>query len=403
MVTIPVEVEHLIAYESTPLVRRLSQDPRMVHAPNLDVVWKKGTWWVPPFNPSGHTYLLAKNLESSLRLCPWVVKCDFKAFYPSMPPRIWICQLVAATGWATESVLRCIHRLRVIAAEISMGAVGLPVGANLSVAVGNAVLFPLDDVLVGFRHVLAYLRWTDDIGIGVPDKTAGFAVLNAVNDYSKKRGLSLHDKKTGIVPGRDFRMLGDASSVDVTAELHAPAEWDGPAFLSRAAVRAVGVELRCQDSDRALDDFARRAPRMLVDVRAIERGLRSAGNPIPAEVATATVLSLADNLDKIHSVGTAGSLLLRMTEKGRGVEDSPHLRSALSRLVRNPHFNEHGRASAAWMLAKTTETCDHRLIADAEHFTPPAARAVYGASLMAGGSPGKVLWRAMALTPTHLG
>lgn len=261
------------------------------------------------------------------------------------------------------------------------------------------MLFPLDDLLKASDFVIAYLRWSDDLGIGVRNKAAVYEALHLVEAYSRPRGLHLHRGKTDIFDGVAFRMLGDASGVDLEAEGDTAYEWDGPAFLSRAGVRAAAQEVRNDSSDLAVYDFARRAPRMLTDPRAIERTLRGVDDPIPSELASAVVGSYAAHFEKIQSVGTAGDLLLRMTAKGKGVESSPELRRGLQRLTGASTFNQHGRASAAWMSAETFETVDKTLLSDAERFAVPTARAVYGAGLRASAVPEKGLWKAMSLSP----
>lgn len=61
----------------------------------------------------------------------------------------------------------------------------------------HVMLFEVDDVLNKLSHG-NFVRWMDDINIGVDSKDEAFAILGNVNDILKSRGLALNLSKTDI-------------------------------------------------------------------------------------------------------------------------------------------------------------------------------------------------------------
>lgn len=87
------------------------------------------------------------------------------------------------------------------------GGVGVPLGNQLSQLDALLALSPLDHLIKEKLHIKGYGRYMDDFYLIHEDKEYLKECLGFIKDYVEKRGMSLNEKKTKIVPltqGADF-------------------------------------------------------------------------------------------------------------------------------------------------------------------------------------------------------
>jgi Reverse transcriptase (RNA-dependent DNA polymerase) len=162
-----------------------------------------GEWRREALGPSlGRARLAAGRLVAGSSV---VVRTDVRDFYPSIDP---------------STLYRCLRRVGLPAEDAntasamlegwgSDGYPGLPVGPPASAVLSNAVLVPVDDAL-GDEP---WLRWCDDLLIGVPGVADADRVLDRLDVELAGLGLDRSGPKTHILEGTAVRWPGPTSSV----------------------------------------------------------------------------------------------------------------------------------------------------------------------------------------------
>lgn len=97
----------------------------------------------------------------------------------------------------------------------------------------HVMLFEIDEVLNTRAHG-NFVRWMDDINIGVNSKEEAFAILGSVNDVLKSRGLALNISKTTIFTAAEAKnhfMVDENKYLDKVDK----ANWSDPGFAKTKA------------------------------------------------------------------------------------------------------------------------------------------------------------------------
>lgn len=385
---VPLEPEHLMIAESVSLVRAVADHPRRDVAFANNVGWEHGLWFRPPFTHKQRKTQRGK-IKSATRLLAtqtdWAAQGDIKQFYPSMLPRHWVTQLATATGMNSVDVVRCLQRLRDLAVEVSptLGRVGLPVGPELSDVVGNAILHPMDDVLVSRLGSAGYVRFVDDFAFATDSWSTGFADLaRAEAEFLSPIGLQLGWAKCKVVPALGLKLVGDASIFGDDPDISEVPGVGENFFIPRA--RARGIINACGEAgDQGAIRLAGLTPRLLAATHDVGKALITFGRPLPGEITEQLTTSLVGKRTRTSRVGDVGNMLLHLTEKSR-IELTAKARADLVTIATSPATNHHTVAAAAWVLADQAGTFDARILARIDNLVTPAARAVAGAAVHAG-------------------
>ena len=119
---------------------------------------------------------------------------DVRECYRSIEPDVVASSLrVLGCDEASEgAVARFLHALS------DRGLEGLPVGPDPSAVLANAVLAEIDRALE--RLGVPYLRWVDDLVVGVEGSRGATTVLEVAREALGRVGLHLNDAKTRLVP-----------------------------------------------------------------------------------------------------------------------------------------------------------------------------------------------------------
>jgi Reverse transcriptase (RNA-dependent DNA polymerase) len=160
-------------------------------------------WRTEALRPAlGRARLGAERLVAGSSL---VVRTDVREFYPSIDP---------------SSLYRCLRRVGLPAEDAntastmlegwgSEGYPGLPVGPPASAVLSNALLAPVDEALGDGP----WLRWCDDLLIGVRSVADADLVLERLDIELARLGLDRSGPKTYVLEGTTVRWPGAGSSM----------------------------------------------------------------------------------------------------------------------------------------------------------------------------------------------
>jgi len=162
-----------------------------------------GEWRAQPLGPALDR--ARRGAERLMAGSSVLVRTDVRDFYPSIDP---------------SSLYRCLRRVGLSAEDASTasamlegwgsgGYAGLPVGPAASAVLSNAVLVPLDEALGDGP----WLRWCDDLLIGVLTVADADRVLDRLDVELAGLGLERSGPKTHILEGTAVRWPGARGSV----------------------------------------------------------------------------------------------------------------------------------------------------------------------------------------------
>jgi len=134
-----------------------------------------------------------RRLARLARRTPCLLFADVRECYRSIAPDVVGVSLRAlgCDGASVDAVAAFLGTLR------ELGVEGLPVGPDPSAVLANAVLAEADRALerIGAR----YLRWVDDLVVGVDGSRGAATVLEVAGEALDRVGLRLNDAKTRLV------------------------------------------------------------------------------------------------------------------------------------------------------------------------------------------------------------
>jgi hypothetical protein len=161
--------------------------------------------------------------------CPYLVVTDVTDFFDNIGLRE-LRHIVSARIKVDEVVLdllfNIIEQLSWVPDYLPASLKGLPT-INLEAfrLLAHVMLFEIDEVLDKNANG-NFVRWMDDINIGVSSKDQAFAILRDTNDVLKSRGLALNLSKTSIYTAAEAKKhfmvdenmyLDDVQKADPTA------------------------------------------------------------------------------------------------------------------------------------------------------------------------------------------
>jgi len=133
--------------------------------------------------------------------CDYLVVTDISDFFDNIGLRE-LRHIVSSNIQVDEVVLdllfNIIEQLSWLPDYLPASLKGLPtINIEAFRLLPHIMLFEIDEVLDKYAHG-NFVRWMDDINIGVNSKDEAFAILGNVNDVLKSRGLALNLSKTEI-------------------------------------------------------------------------------------------------------------------------------------------------------------------------------------------------------------
>lgn len=134
-----------------------------------------------------------RRLARLARRTPCVLFADVRECYRSIEPDVVASKLRAldCDGASADGIVAFLHGLQ------DRGLEGLPVGPTPSAVLANAVLAEVDRALE--RLGIHYLRWVDDLVIGVDGCSMATTVLEVTREALARLGLHLNEAKTRLV------------------------------------------------------------------------------------------------------------------------------------------------------------------------------------------------------------
>lgn len=153
------------------------------------VLIEGGRWRLLPFRPA---FSRARRAAERLRRgSSALLRTDVASFYPSVLPGVLSSALIR-TGTDRSDADRA---AALVERWGSDGRPGLPIGPPASAVLANAVLRDLDGNLAG----LPFLRWVDDVLIGLRFPRAGALVVERIDESLDRLGLKRNEAKTAIL------------------------------------------------------------------------------------------------------------------------------------------------------------------------------------------------------------
>jgi len=133
--------------------------------------------------------------------CPYLVVTDVTNFFDNIGLRE-LRHIVSACVEVDEVILdllfNVIEQLAWAPDYLPSSLKGLPtINTEAFRLLPHIMLFEVDEVLDNYSHG-NFVRWMDDINIGVKSKEEAYTLLGNVNDVLKSRGLALNLSKTEI-------------------------------------------------------------------------------------------------------------------------------------------------------------------------------------------------------------
>lgn len=133
--------------------------------------------------------------------CPYLVVTDVTDFFDNIGLRE-LRHIISSRVKVEEVVLdllfNIIEQLAWTPDYLPTSMRGLPtINIEAFRLLPHMMLFEIDEILNKYAHG-NFVRWMDDINIGVNSKDEAFAILGNVNDVLKSRGLALNLSKTDI-------------------------------------------------------------------------------------------------------------------------------------------------------------------------------------------------------------
>ncbi|MCC6616592.1 MAG: TIR domain-containing protein [Anaerolineae bacterium] len=132
----------------------------------------------------------------------WVVQADIASFYPSIDHSLLI-QKLASDGWLDERSCDLLRRcLRIWSSDDLLSQVnkGLPIGYETSDLLANLFLQELNLAMIDQE----YLRYVDDVRVFTTSEMEGEKILNQLDVFLQKQGLTLQEAKTGVKKLAEF-------------------------------------------------------------------------------------------------------------------------------------------------------------------------------------------------------
>ncbi|MCB1206029.1 MAG: retron St85 family RNA-directed DNA polymerase [Verrucomicrobiae bacterium] len=116
----------------------------------------------------------------------FMLRADFKDFFPSIRPTDFYAALAAAPGNLGLEITTADKEFlkKVLFVKDHDGSLGLPIGAPTSPIVSNVVMIELDREIQALseRHDTTYTRYADDLVFSTSTKDISATVLNELNE-----------------------------------------------------------------------------------------------------------------------------------------------------------------------------------------------------------------------------